>query len=139
MISGIFRNYLSSTLLINKPPDPSNSDELVQERRVIIPWEDGGLFAVLAGGAAVNEPGGNGLTDELGTPVIETDEVVGGDGFSGLDFDGLEGVRRGLNQGVDLVPLFVSEEMKGWLDESSRGMVAILPQRRPLSMRTCLS
>ena len=93
-----------------------NSGELVEERREAVPWEDGGIFAILAGGAAVDEPGGEGLPGELGTPVIETAEEIGGDGFAGLDFDCLEGVRRGFDEGIDFVAFLVAEEVERGLD-----------------------
>ena len=35
----------------------SITGELVEKRREVFPWEDCGFFAVLAGGAAVDEPG----------------------------------------------------------------------------------
>ena len=67
-------------------------------------------------GAAVNEPSGERLFGELGAPVIEAREKVGGDGFTGLDFDGLEGVGAGRDESVDFVAFLVAEEMKGGFD-----------------------
>ena len=62
---------------------PEFSGKLVEERCEVVPWEDCGFFAVLAGCAAVDEPGSESLLGELGAPVGETGEKVGGDGFAG--------------------------------------------------------
>ena len=55
------------------------------------------------------------MPGELGAPVGETGEKVRGDGFSGLDFHGMEDVGCGLDEGVDFVPFFVAKEMEGRL------------------------
>ena len=70
------------------------------------------------GGAAVDEPWSERLAGELGAPVVETGEKVRGDGFPGFDFDGLEGVGSGFNEGVDFVAFLVAEKVKRGLDAS---------------------
>lgn len=70
------------------------------------------------GGTAVDEPWGNLLPGELGAPVIEAGEEVRGDGFPGFDFDGLEGVGSGFDEGVDFVAFLVAEKVKRGLDAS---------------------
>jgi hypothetical protein len=69
-------------------------------------------------GTAVDEPWGNRLAGELGAPVIEAGEKVRGDGFPGFDFDGLEGVGSGFDEGVDFVAFLVAEKVKRGLDAS---------------------
>ncbi len=64
----------------------------------------------------MDEPWGESLAGELGAPVVETGEEVGGDGFAGFDFHGLEGVWPGFDEGVDFVPFLVAEEMEGGLE-----------------------
>jgi len=60
----------------------------------------------------VDEPWGEGLAGEFAAPVIEAGEKVRGDGLAGFDFDGLEGIGGGFDEGVDFVAFLVAEEMK---------------------------
>lgn len=70
------------------------------------------------GGAAVDEPWGEGLAGEYAAPVIEAGEEVRGDGLAGFDFDGWEGIRGGFDESVDFVAFLVAEEMKSGFDAS---------------------
>ena len=54
---------------------------------------------MLAGGSAVDQPGRDGLAGQFGAPVVEAREEVGCDGLAGLDFDGMDGVRGGFDEG----------------------------------------
>lgn len=56
------------------------------------------------------------MLGELGAPEIEAREKVGGDGFTRLDFDGLEGVGTGFDESVDFVAFLVAKEMKCGFD-----------------------
>ena len=63
----------------------------------------------------MDEPWGDGLLGEFFAPVVEAFEEVGGDGFAGLDLDGVEGVRSCLDEGIDLVAFLVAEEVESGL------------------------
>ena len=92
------------------------SDDVFDERGKTVPGQDRGFFPLLAGGSAVDQPGRDGLAGQLGAPVVEAREEVGCDGLTGLDFDGMEGVRGGFDEGVDFVTLLVAKKVQGGLE-----------------------
>lgn len=89
------------------------SDDVFDEWGKTVPGQDRGFFPLLAGGSAVDQPGRDGLAGQLGAPVVEAREEVGCDGLTGLDFDGMEGVRCGFDEGVDFVAFLVAEKVQG--------------------------
>ena len=81
-----------------------------EERGESVPREDGDVFAVLGGVAAIDQPGAGGFAGlEFRSPEVEAFESIGWNGLAGFRFNGVKDVAV-LDDGVDFMAFLVTEE-----------------------------
>jgi len=84
-----------------------------EERGQALPWEDGDVFAVLGGIAAIDQPGAGGFAGlEFRSPEVEAFEGIGWHSLAGFRLNGVKDVAV-FDDGVNFMAFLVAEEADG--------------------------